>query len=62
VICLRENWLYKMVVLPPDTMALVEHLQTKTIDPLKQLQVQTLAKKKARKKTRAKAVPQGDAK
>lgn len=60
VICQRENWVYKMVVLPPDTMALVEHLQTKTIDPLKQHQVQTLARKKARKKTRAaKTLPEG---
>jgi hypothetical protein len=59
VICQRENWIYKMIVLPPDTMALVEHLQNKTIDPLKQLQVQTLARKKARKRIRAKATPQG---
>jgi TrfB transcriptional repressor len=49
VICARENWVYKMVVLPPDAMALVENLQNKTIDPLKQQQVQKLAKKKARK-------------
>jgi hypothetical protein len=48
-ICARENWVYKMVVLPPDTMALVEHMQTKAIDPLKQLQIETLAKKKAKK-------------
>lgn len=53
VICERENWVYKMVLLPPDTMALVEHLQSKTIDPLKQLQMQSLAKKKAKKKSRA---------
>lgn len=53
VICEREHWVYKMVVLPPDTMALVEHLQSKTIDPLKQQQVEMLARKKARKKSRA---------
>jgi hypothetical protein len=49
IICARENWVYKMVVLPPDAMALVENLQNKTIDPLKQQQVQKLAKKTARK-------------
>lgn len=49
VICNRENWLYKMVVLPPEAMALVNHLQNKTIDPLKQLQVETIAKKRAKK-------------
>ena len=59
-ICARENWVYKMVVLPPDTMALVEHMQNKTIDPLKQVQAETLAKKRARKIKTAKSKSNGD--